>query len=76
MSVMNLAYTFLLVSPLPKTLRFLQALRSRLTCAVRALAVLPVTDLATQVYNVFQTYCKDSCLKVSEYTDITRLVTV
>ncbi|KAH3876810.1 hypothetical protein DPMN_000660 [Dreissena polymorpha] len=41
-----------------------QALRSRVTCRVRALAVLPVTDLAAQVFKVFQTYSGNTCLKV------------
>ena len=43
---------------------FLQALKTRVTCEIRALVVLPVQDLATQVYKVFQTYCKGTQLKV------------
>ena len=41
-----------------------QALKSRVTCEIRALAVLPVQDLAKQVYEVFLTYCQDTRLKV------------
>ncbi|KAL4224478.1 ATP-dependent RNA helicase ddx51 [Mactra antiquata] len=55
-----------------KTLAFVlpivQALRTRVTCEVRALAVLPVKDLAAQVYKVFQTYCKGTNLKVGLLT--------
>ena len=31
---------------------------------IRALVILPVTDLASQVYKVFQTYAEDTDLKV------------
>ena len=52
-----------------KTLAFVlpivQVLRRRVVCRVRALVVLPVRDLATQVYKVFQTYCKCTKLKVN-----------
>ncbi|XP_060554216.1 LOW QUALITY PROTEIN: ATP-dependent RNA helicase DDX51-like, partial [Ruditapes philippinarum] len=51
-----------------KTLAFvlpiIQGLRSRVTCEVRVLAVLPVRDLATQVFKVFQAYCEGTDLKV------------
>ncbi|XP_076316304.1 putative ATP-dependent RNA helicase Dbp73D [Tachypleus tridentatus] len=51
-----------------KTLAFvlpiIQALKSRVVCRVRALAVLPVRDLAVQVYNVFYSYCKGTSLRV------------
>ncbi|XP_013775579.1 ATP-dependent RNA helicase DDX51-like [Limulus polyphemus] len=51
-----------------KTLAFvlpiIQALKSRVVCRVRALAVLPVRDLAAQVYNVFCSYCKGTSLRV------------
>lgn len=55
-----------------KTLAFvlpiIQSLRSRVTCQVRALAILPVRDLAVQVFKVFQTYCKGTKLKVALIT--------
>ena len=41
-----------------------QALRQRVTREIRALAVLPVRDLATQVFKVFQTYTEGSNLRV------------
>lgn len=51
-----------------KTLAFVlpivQALKSRVTCQVRALVVLPVRDLAIQVFKVFKTYCGNTKLKV------------
>ncbi|KAL3842176.1 hypothetical protein ACJMK2_020218 [Sinanodonta woodiana] len=51
-----------------KTLAFVlpivQALKNRVTCQVRALAILPVRDLAMQVFKVFQTYCEGTKLKV------------
>ncbi|CAC5369778.1 DDX51 [Mytilus coruscus] len=51
-----------------KTLAFvlpiIQALKTRVTCQVRALAVLPVRDLAVQVYKVFKAYSENTQLKV------------
>ncbi|KAK6191413.1 hypothetical protein SNE40_003108 [Patella caerulea] len=51
-----------------KTLAFalpvIQTLLNRVVCRVRALIVLPVRDLALQVYKVFQTYCKGTGLRV------------
>lgn len=51
-----------------KTLAFvlpvLNALATRKVRRLRALVVLPSRDLATQVYKVFQRYCKGSDLKV------------
>ncbi|XP_060074508.1 ATP-dependent RNA helicase DDX51-like [Ylistrum balloti] len=55
-----------------KTLAFvlpiIQALKGRVYRQVTALAVLPVKDLAVQVYKVFQTYSKGSDLKVGLLT--------
>ena len=42
----------------------LQALRHRVVREVRALVVLPIRDLAAQVFKVFTTYCQDTPLKV------------
>ena len=36
-----------------------------MTCEVRALVVLPVKDLALQVFKVFQAYSEGSGLKVT-----------
>lgn len=51
-----------------KTLAFVlpivQALRSRVVPRVRALIILPVQDLATQVFKVFQMYSEGTPLKV------------
>ena len=51
-----------------KTLSFVipivQYLRKRIVTEVRVLVVLPVRDLAVQVFQVFQNYCKKSSLKV------------
>ncbi|XP_078000222.1 ATP-dependent RNA helicase DDX51-like [Glandiceps talaboti] len=51
-----------------KTLAFvipvIQALMGRVVCHVRALAVLPTRDLAMQIYQVFNIYCKGTDLKV------------
>ena len=51
-----------------KTLSFVipivQYLRKRVVTKVRVLVVLPVRDLAIQVFQVFQNYCKKSSLKV------------
>ncbi|XP_063400701.1 ATP-dependent RNA helicase DDX51-like [Mytilus trossulus] len=51
-----------------KTLAFvlpiIQALKTRVTCQVRALVVLPVRDLAVQVYKVFKAYSENTQLKV------------
>lgn len=51
-----------------KTLAFVlpivHALQHRSCCQIRALVVLPVKDLAQQVFQVFQTYCKGTKLKV------------
>lgn len=51
-----------------KTLAFvlpiIQYLQKRVVTRVRVLVVLPVRDLAIQVFQVFQTYCKQSSLKV------------
>ena len=41
-----------------------QALRHRMVQQVRALVVLPVQDLAAQVYHVFLTYTQRTDLKV------------
>jgi ATP-dependent RNA helicase DDX51/DBP6 len=55
-----------------KTLAFVlpivQALRNRVVTRIRALVILPVQDLATQVYRVFQIYAADSGLKVKLLT--------
>ncbi|XP_033751674.1 ATP-dependent RNA helicase DDX51-like [Pecten maximus] len=55
-----------------KTLAFvlpiIQALKGRVYRQVTALAVLPVRDLAIQVYKVFQTYSKGTDLKVGILT--------
>ncbi|XP_062604068.1 ATP-dependent RNA helicase DDX51-like [Saccostrea cucullata] len=45
-------------------LPIVQSLKSRTLCRVRALVVLPVRDLAAQVYKVFQQYTKGTNLKV------------
>ncbi|XP_074660165.1 ATP-dependent RNA helicase DDX51-like [Tubulanus polymorphus] len=51
-----------------KTLAFVlpivQALKTRVACRLRALVVLPVQELARQVYQVFMTYTADTKLKV------------
>ncbi|GLH10172.1 Probable ATP-dependent RNA helicase Dbp73D [Gryllus bimaculatus] len=51
-----------------KTLAFvlpvIQALKSRVMRHVRALVVLPVRDLALQIFDVFKEYCKETDLKV------------
>ena len=47
---------------------YFQALKNRVVCRVRALAVLPVRDLAIQVYNVFCSYCEGTDLKVGLIT--------
>ena len=55
-----------------KTLAFVlpivQALRDRVVTRVRALVILPVQDLATQVYRVFQSFASGSSLKVKLLT--------
>ena len=55
-----------------KTLAFVlpivQALRHRVVTRVRALVILPVQDLATQVYRVFQTFAAGIELKVKLLT--------
>ncbi|KAG0711762.1 ATP-dependent RNA helicase DDX51 [Chionoecetes opilio] len=43
-----------------------QALQGRTVPRVRALVLLPVQELATQVYRVFQTYCKGLRLRVGK----------
>ncbi len=45
-------------------LPIVQALRGRVVPRVRALVILPVQELAAQVFKVFQTYCEGSGLKV------------
>lgn len=45
-------------------LPIVQALRRRRVPRVRAMVVVPVQDLASQVFKVFQTYCEGSNLKV------------
>ncbi|XP_041367177.1 ATP-dependent RNA helicase DDX51-like [Gigantopelta aegis] len=51
-----------------KTLAFvlpiIQALKDCVVRKIRAVAVLPVRDLASQVYRVFQTYCEGTNIKV------------
>ncbi|XP_064599884.1 ATP-dependent RNA helicase DDX51-like isoform X2 [Liolophura sinensis] len=51
-----------------KTLAFalpiVQALVGRTVCQIRALIVLPVQDLARQVFRVFHTYCQGTNVKV------------
>ncbi|XP_054710647.1 ATP-dependent RNA helicase DDX51-like [Uloborus diversus] len=51
-----------------KTLAFVlpivQSLKNRLVCAVRALVVLPVSELAKQVYKVFELFIQGTDLKV------------
>ena len=55
-----------------KTLAFVlpivQALRDRVVTRVRALVILPVQDLATQVYRVFQSFASGTVLKVKLLT--------
>ncbi|XP_046996978.1 ATP-dependent RNA helicase DDX51 [Schistocerca americana] len=55
-----------------KTLAFVlpivQILRKRVIPCIRALIILPVQDLATQVYKVFKTYCSVTNLKVALIT--------
>lgn len=55
-----------------KTLAFVlpivQILRKRVVPCIRALVILPVQDLATQVYKVFKTYCSVTNLKVALIT--------
>ncbi|XP_014663070.1 PREDICTED: ATP-dependent RNA helicase DDX51-like [Priapulus caudatus] len=52
-----------------KTLAFvlpiIQALQHRASCQIRALVVLPVKDLAQQVFEIFQAYCNGTKLKVA-----------
>ena len=45
-------------------LPIVQALRGRIVPRVRALVILPVQELAAQVFKVFQNYCEGSGLKV------------
>ena len=45
-------------------LPIVQALRSRVVPRVRALIILPVQELAAQVFKVFLNYCEGSNLKV------------
>eukprot|EP00096_Caligus_rogercresseyi_P014153 TRINITY_DN6680_c0_g1_i1.p1 TRINITY_DN6680_c0_g1~~TRINITY_DN6680_c0_g1_i1.p1 ORF type:complete len:572 (-),score=143.54 TRINITY_DN6680_c0_g1_i1:50-1765(-) len=51
-----------------KTLAFVlpivQALKDRVVPRIRALVILPVQDLATQIYNVFKAYAHEEKLKV------------
>lgn len=51
-----------------KTLAFvlpiIQALHNRLTPQIRAIIVLPVQELANQVFKVFETYCSPTEVKV------------
>lgn len=55
-----------------KTLAFVlpivQSLRDRVVCAVRAIVVLPVSELAIQVYKVFETFTHGTDLKVTLLT--------
>ncbi|XP_049812925.1 probable ATP-dependent RNA helicase Dbp73D isoform X2 [Schistocerca nitens] len=55
-----------------KTLAFVlpivQILRKRVIPCIRALIILPVQDLAIQVYKVFKTYCSVTNLKVALIT--------
>lgn len=52
-----------------KTLAFvlpiIQSLKERVVCQVRALVVLPVSDLAVQVFKVFEQFCKGTDLHVA-----------
>ena len=41
-----------------------QALKDRIRPAIRAIVVLPVQELAAQVYSVFQQYVENTDLKV------------
>ncbi|GAB6028921.1 ATP-dependent RNA helicase ddx51 [Chamberlinius hualienensis] len=41
-----------------------QAIQDRVMCSIKALVVLPVKDLAIQVFKVFETFCADTGLKV------------
>ena len=43
----------------------LQALKNRVVCRIRAMVVLPVRDLAAQVFKVFLQYTKGTNLKVN-----------
>lgn len=47
-------------------LPLVQALRSRTVPRIRALILLPVQELATQVFHVFQTYCRGTPLRVGK----------
>uniref|UniRef100_A0A0P4W536 ATP-dependent RNA helicase n=1 Tax=Scylla olivacea TaxID=85551 RepID=A0A0P4W536_SCYOL len=47
-------------------LPLVQALKSRTVPRIRALVLLPVQELATQVYHVFQLYCKGTPLRVGK----------
>ncbi|KFM80031.1 ATP-dependent RNA helicase DDX51, partial [Stegodyphus mimosarum] len=51
-----------------KTLAFVlpivQCLKERIVCAIRAVIVLPVSELAIQVYKVFETFVEGTDLKV------------
>lgn len=55
-----------------KTLAFVlpivQALKNRVVTRVRALVILPVQDLATQVYRVFQSFASGTALRVKLLT--------
>ncbi|XP_067002527.2 probable ATP-dependent RNA helicase Dbp73D isoform X2 [Anabrus simplex] len=55
-----------------KTLAFvlpiIQALKNRVVPHIRALVVLPVQDLAVQVFKVFRKYCLNTALKVALIT--------
>ena len=42
----------------------LQALKDCVVRKIRAVTVLPVRDLASQVYGVFRTYCQGTNVKV------------
>ena len=41
----------------------MQALRNRIVPQIRALVILPVQDLAVQVYRVFRRYCEGTTLR-------------
>lgn len=56
-------------------LTLLKALKSRVVRRVRAVVVLPVKDLAVQVYKVFQAYVHGTELKVGG-TVMSAVVTV
>ena len=60
-----LLYFILTTHKLNVILIFLQTLKHRIVCQIRALVVVPTADLVSQVTTVFKHYCKGTKLKVS-----------